>query len=222
MPYRIIIVDDLIPILEDLEYTIQEEPSFSIVGKATSGKEAIELAKEIPFDLLLMDIEMEDATAGIKATREIIHENPSAIIAFFSAHDTSETVLSAMATGAVDYIVKGVPNEELIRHIKGILNQQPELDNKIQQMLLTEFKRLRHAESQLVSVMNKIKRLTTAETEIIQLLLAGESQKQIAEIRHVELVTIKTQITSILRKFDVKKSKQIIKLIKELELQNLF
>mgnify|MGYP003612977996 FL=1 len=127
-----------------------------------------------------------------------------------------------MATGAVDYIVKGVPNEELIRHIKGILNQQPELDNKIQQMLLTEFKRLRHAESQLVSVMNKIKRLTTAETEIIQLLLAGESQKQIAEIRHVELVTIKTQITSILRKFDVKKSKQIIKLIKELELQNLF
>ena len=70
--------------------------------------------------------------------------------------------------------------------------------------------------------MNKIKRLTTAETEIIQLLLAGESQKQIAEIRHVELVTIKTQITSILRKFDVKKSKQIIKLIKELELQNLF
>ena len=173
-------------------------------------------------DLVFLDIEMEDATAGIKATREIIHENPSAIIAFFSAHDTSETVLSAMATGAVDYIVKGVPNEELIRHIKGILNQQPELDNKIQQMLLTEFKRLRHAESQLVSVMNNIKRLTTAETEIIQLLLAGESQKQIAEIRHVELVTIKTQITSILRKFDVKKSKQIIKLIKELELQNLF
>lgn len=222
MKKRIIIVDDLEPILEDIEYTIEQTNSLTVVGKATSGKYAIELAKEIPFDLMLLDVEMEDATAGIKAAREIIQTNPHSQVAFLSAHDNTEIVLSAMATGAVDYIVKGGSDTELIRHIECILNGKPELDNQIQKMLLTDYKRLRNAESQLLSVMNKIKRLTTAETEIVGLLLLGKSQRQIAEVRHVELVTIKTQISSILRKFEVEKSKQFIKLITDLDLQNLF
>lgn len=222
MKKQIIIVDDLEPILEDIEYTIQQTKSLTVVGKATSGKSAIELAKEISFDLMLLDVEMEDATAGIKAAREIIQMKPNSSVAFLSAHDNTEIVLSAMATGAVDYIVKGRSDTELIRHIECILDGQPELDNQIQKMLLTDYKRLRNAEGQLLSIMNKIKRLTTAETEIVGLLLLGKSQRQISEARHVELVTIKTQISSILRKFEVEKSKQFIKLIRDLDLQNLF
>lgn len=222
MKKQIIIVDDLEPILEDIEYTIQQTNSLAVVGKATSGKSAIELAKEITFDLMLLDVEMEDATAGIKAAREVIQMKPHSQVAFLSAHDNTEIVLSAMATGAVDYIVKGQSDAELIRHIECILDGQPELDNQIQKMLLTDYKRLRNAESQLLSIMNKIKRLTTAETEIVGLLLLGKSQRQISEVRHVELVTIKTQISSILRKFEVEKSKQFIKLIRDLDLQNLF
>lgn len=219
---RLVIIDDLKPLLNELEYTIQSVDCLQVVAKGMSGKEAIEIAKETAFDLMLLDIEMEDATAGIKAAREIINENPLAQVAFLSAHDTKETILSAMSTGAIDYIVKGLSDESLIEQIHLILAGRPALDNRIQNLLLHEYKRLRNAEHQLLDVMNKIKKLTTAETEIIHLLLLGKSQRQIAETRHVELVTIKTQISSILRKFEEKKSKKVIKLIKDLDLQNLF
>lgn len=222
MVRKMIIVDDLEPILDDLEYTIGTTDTLQVVAKGTSGREAVELAQRHDFDLMLIDIEMEDAHAGIRAVREIISQKPDAQIAFLTAHDTKETILAAMATGAVDYIVKGIRDEELINHIEMILKGEPELDNRVQRLLLTEYKRLIHSEEELRTVMNKIKRLTIAETEIIGLLLLGKTRQQIAELRHVELVTIKTQISSILKKFEVNKSKKIIRLINDLKLENLF
>lgn len=222
MVRKMIIVDDLEPILDDLEYTIGTTNTLQVVAKGTSGREAVELAQRHDFDLMLIDIEMEDAHAGIRAVREIISQKPDAQIAFLTAHDTKETILAAMATGAVDYIVKGIRDEELINHIEMILKGEPELDNRVQRLLLTEYKRLTHSEEELRTVMNKIKRLTIAETEIIGLLLLGKTRQQIAELRHVELVTIKTQISSILKKFEVNKSKKIIRLINDLKLENLF
>lgn len=222
MVRKMIIVDDLEPILDDLEYTIGTTNTLQVVAKGTSGREAVELAQRHDFDLMLIDIEMEDAHAGIRAVREIISQKPDAQIAFLTAHDTKETILAAMATGAVDYIVKGIRDEELINHIEMILKGEPELDNRVQRLLLTEYKRLIHSEEELRTVMNKIKRLTIAETEIIGLLLLGKTRQQIAELRHVELVTIKTQISSILKKFEVNKSKKIIRLINDLKLENLF
>lgn len=222
MKVKVIIVDDLKPIVDDLEIIVNQIPGMHVVGNALSGKDAILLSKQIKFDLMLIDIEMEDSSAGIKAAREIIQNNPDATIAFLTAHENKDTVLAAMATGAVDYIVKGLPEKEFVRRIKKIVSGKPELDNSIQYMLLNEYKRLRNSRTRVMEAMNKIKRLTNAETELIGYLLLGKTQRQIAQIRHVELVTIKTQITSILKKFDVKKSKDIVKMIKELDLQNLF
>lgn len=219
---KIIIVDDLRPLVEELEVTVSSLPNMEVIGTARNGKDAISLSKKLDFDLMLLDIEMEDSLAGIKAAREILQEKPSANIAFLTAHDNKDTVLAAMATGAIDFIVKGLPEKELIEKIKKIASGKPELDNKIQVMLLAEYKRLRNSEKRIMETMNKIKRLTNAETELVGYLLEGKSQRQISQIRHVELVTIKTQISSILRKFEVKRSREIVILIKELDLQNLF
>lgn len=219
---RIIIVDDLKPLVEELELIVHSIPDMEVIGTAGSGQEALALSRETDFDLMLLDIEMEDSSAGVKAAREIIHEKPKANIAFLTAHDNKDMILAAMATGAIDYIVKGLPDDKLIDKIKKIASGTPELDNKIQALLLNEYKRLRNTERGIMETMNKIKRLTNAETELVGYLLEGKSQRQISQVRHVELVTIKTQISSIIKKFEVKRSRDIVNLIKELDLQNLF
>lgn len=219
---RIIIVDDLKPLVEELELIVHSIPDMEVIATAGSGQEALALSRETDFDLMLLDIEMEDSLAGIKAAREIIQEKAEANIAFLTAHDNKDMILAAMATGAIDYIVKGLPDKELVDKIKKIALGTPELDNKIQAMLLNEYKRLRNSERKIMATMNKIKRLTNAETELVGYLLEGKSQRQISQVRHVELVTIKTQISSILKKFEVKRSRDIVNLIKELDLQNLF
>ncbi len=214
--------DDLQPITEEYTYLLEKTGKLKVVGVATTGKEMVELGLKTKYDLALIDIEMADATDGIRAARELVQKKPEGKVAFLTSHNSKETILAAMATGAVDYVVKGIPDEQFIQHIFQIINGNPTLDQSVQQLLLSEYQRLRNTENVLLNTVSIIKQLTNAETELIGYLLEGKTQKQIAQIRHVELVTVKAQTSSIIRKFGVTKTKQIVKLIKDLEIESLF
>ena len=104
---RIMIADDFPLLLEDMCELIDKQSDMEVVGTANSGKRIVELAKETEFDIILMDIEMENLNAGITATEEIREQLGNASIIFLTVHDTNEMILTAMGAGAVDYIVKG-------------------------------------------------------------------------------------------------------------------
>ena len=82
---------------------IDKQSDMEVVGTANSGKRIVELAKETEFDIILMDIEMENLNAGITATEEIREQLGNASIIFLTVHDTNEMILTAMGAGAVDY-----------------------------------------------------------------------------------------------------------------------
>src|SRR5690625_6795229 len=105
---KVMIADDFSLLLEDMVEIISVQPDMEVVGAATNGKEIIELAKETSFDIILMDIEMDSINDGIEATRLIREQNESAKIIFLTAHGTKDVIITAMATGAVDYIVIGI------------------------------------------------------------------------------------------------------------------
>ncbi len=219
---RILVAEDFDLLREDLCDTLNQQPDITVVGSAGSGREIEALALTTPADLILMDIEMETITAGIRATEHILEKKPELKILFLTAHETDNIILTSMGAGAVDYIVKGCPEKELLSHIRGAYEGHPMLDGKVQNLLLKEYSRLRSSERSLLFFISTVSQLTAAERELVRLLLEEKKVKEIAAIRCVEVVTIKTQIKSLLRKFGCARTKEIVEIIRELNVAHLF
>ena len=219
---RLLIAEDFKLLREDLEELLNSQEDMETAGSAGSKKEIVELAQRRDFDLILMDIEMENLTSGIEAAEEIRGGRPEARIIFLTAHDTDNMIYTAMGAGAIDYIVKGCPDEELLFHIRSAYEGKPVMETRIQSILLKEYSRLRRSEQSLLFFINSVAQLTPAERELVHLLLQGYKVSEIAALRCVEMVTVKTQIKSLLKKFNCSRTKEIVKLIRELEIEHLF
>lgn len=219
---RVLIAEDFDLLREDMAEVIDAQEDMQVVGQAASGAEMVKLAKEIDSDVILMDIEMENVSAGIDAAEKIRDEDPDRVILYLTAHDTQKMILTAMATGAADYIVKGVPDEEVLEHIRMAVEGHPMLDAHIQSTMLQEYNRLRRSEQSLLFFINNVSQLTAAERELVHLLLQDKKVREIAEERCVEIVTVKTQIKGLLHKFGCSRTKEIVQMIRELNLQHLF
>lgn len=219
---RILIAEDFDLLREDLRETLSNEPDIEVVGSAATGSAMVAMAAEVPSDIILMDIEMENINAGIAAAERIRERDPNRKIIFLTAHETDQMVITAMGTGAVDYIVKGSSPGEMLRHIRSAHAGAPLLDVKIQQTVLREYSRLRRSENSLLFFINNIAQLTLAERELVRLLLQDKKVKEIAAIRYVEIVTVKTQIKSLLRKFGCGRTKEIVEMIRNLNISHLF
>lgn len=219
---KVLIADDFELLLEDMAEVISLQSDMEVVGTATNGKGIVALAKEVDFDLILMDIEMDTINDGIEATRLIRDDNNAAKIIFLTAHGTKDIIIAAMATGAVDYIVKGVAEDDIIQHIRSAHLGKPLMEGKIQEIIMQEYKRLQQSEKSLLFFIHNLSDLTRTEREIIQLLLQGMKVREVAAARNVEIVTVKTQISGILRKFGETRTKAIIKKIRDLNISHLF
>ncbi len=219
---RILVAEDFDLLREDLCDVLEQQEDMTVAGSAASGREIVELARTADFDILLMDIEMETTTAGIHATEQILEERPEAKVIFLTAHETDNMILTSMGAGAVDYIVKGCDEAELLLHIRSAYEGHPMLDSKVQNLLLKEYSRLRTSERSLLFFISAVSQLTAAERELVRLLLEGKKVREIAAIRCVEVVTVKTQIKSLLRKFGCLRTKEIVDTIRELNVSHLF
>ena len=207
---KILIADDFELLREDLCDTLGAQADMEVVGAAQSGAQVEEMAARLDFDVLLIDIEMENTTAGIRAAENILAEKPDTIVIFLTAHETENMILMSMGAGAVDYVVKGCAEEE------------PMLDARVQHMVLKEYSRLRRSEKSLLFFINNVSQLTPAERSLVRYLLDGMKVKDIAAARCVEVVTVKTQIKGLLRKFGCTRTKEIVEMIHELGVEHLF
>lgn len=219
---RILIADDFPLLREDMAEIINKQPDMEVIGEAATGREIIELADKIEFDLILMDIEMEQMNAGILAAEEIRDKKPDANVIFLTAHETKDIIVTAMGAGALDYLVKGCAQEEILYHIRSAMEGHPVMQSRIHETVMQEYVRLQKSERSLLFFINNISKLTSTEREMIKLLLDGHKVNEIAEIRCVEKSTIKTQIKGLLRKFGCSRTKEIIQIIHDLKIEHLF
>ena len=219
---RIIIAEDFDLLREDLRDTLNAQEDMQVVGESATGAGLVKLAAETDFDVALVDIEMESVTAGVHAAEEILRRKPEAIVIFLTAHETENMILMSMGAGAVDYLVKGCPEEEILRHVRAAWEGEPLRDARIQSTVLKEYSRLRRSEKSLLFFIHNVSQLTPAERALVRHLLEGRKAREIAQIRCVELVTVKTQIKGLLRKFGCSRSREIVEMIRELRVEHLF
>ncbi len=218
----VLIAEDFPVLREDLKEQLEQSGDIRVIGCAASGREIEELAMVQDADVILMDIEMETVNAGILAAEHIRDKRPEQKIIYLTAHETEQIIITAMGTGAVDYIVKGGDVETVIRHIRAAQEGHPIMEARIQETVMNEYKRLQRSEQSLLFFINNVSQLTAAERELVRLLLEDKKVKEIAQIRCVEVITVKTQIKSLLRKFGCSRSKEIVNLIRALNLSHLF
>ncbi len=219
---RVAIVEDFALLREDLWELIGEQKDMEAAWQAGSGQEAVEKAKNEDADIVLMDIEMETVNAGILAAEQIRDQGKGQQVIFLTAHETDQTIITAMGTGAVDYIVKGCQEQEILRHIRNAYKGKPVMEARIQETIMREYSRLQRSERSLLFFINNVSQLTAAERELLRLLLDGKKVKDIEGIRCVEMNTVKTQIKGLLRKFGCSRTKEIVSMIQELNISHLF
>ncbi len=219
---RIMIADDFPLLLEDMCELIDRQEDMEVVGTAGTGKKIVELAGETEFDIILMDIEMENPNAGIAATEQLREQLGDVNVIFLTVHDTNDMILTAMGAGAVDYLVKGCSEEEILNHIRSVYAGNPIMERKVHETVMREYVRLQKSEKSLLFFINNISKLTMTERELIKKLLEGKTVKEIAKERCVETVTVKTQIKGLLRKFGCSRTKEVIKMINDLNIAHLF
>ena len=198
MSIRLLIVDDHGVVRQGLRMYLALDPELEVVGEATNGTEALRLAHELKPDVVLMDLLMP-VMDGIAATGAIRRELPEVeVIALTSVLEDS-AVYGAMRAGAIGYLLKDTKADELCRAIKAAAAGQVQLSPPVAARLLREVPPPQHSEP-----------LTERETEVLQQLALGKSNKEIAATLVIAEKTARTHVSNILAKLGVSSRTQAV------------
>lgn len=195
---QVLIVDDHEMVRMGLATFLQTEPDITIVGQAKNGLEAIELAKKFIPDVILMDLVM-DGLDGIEATKEIkqhFSNQAAPRIIVLTSFINDEKVFPAIEAGAFSYLLKTSPATTIAAAIRKAHQGEPMIEGQITSLLMNRLQ-------QPVKANNKHSSLTARELEVLSLLGGGKSNKEIGELLHIGIKTVKTHVSNILMKLEV-------------------
>jgi DNA-binding NarL/FixJ family response regulator len=208
---RVLLADDQDIIRTGLTIILNHQPDLEVVGQAADGVEAIDLAKKLQPDVILMDIKMPRLN-GIQATRQIMTALPRTQIIILTTYDTDDWVFDGIRAGAVGYLLKDAPGENLAEAVRGAMRGESQMDPTVARKVLREFQHvtaahrpvagpiaLEHAAS-VAAEEEPPEKLTDREEEILKLLAAGLPNKEIAQQLALSEGTVKNHISAILAK----------------------
>jgi len=189
---HILIVDDHAIVREGQRALIETEPGMTLVGEATNGAEAVELARALNPDVIFMDLFMP-VMGGIEATETIKAENPQARILVLTSFAEDEKVYTAVKAGASGYLLKDATPDEIITAVRQVNRGEPSISPVIANKLMRELRR----ETELPQTQEP---LTIRELEILKLVAQGFSNQEIAEELVISERTVRTHVSNILSK----------------------
>jgi Response regulator containing a CheY-like receiver domain and an HTH DNA-binding domain len=218
---RCLIAEDYKRLNQIYSNLLSYEDDMEVVGTAYSGREAFELAEKYAPDVILMDIEMEEACDGINTCSKILNINPKIKIVMLTCHFDENLVLSAYENGAVDYVLKTDSSAVILESVRSAYRNNSPIRPMIASIIRNEIKKNREVKNKASFAVKVLSMLTVSEIEVLRLLLKGKKQHEIAQARCIELSTVKTHVNSILKKFKEKKTSDIIKLLNEQDISDI-
>lgn len=197
---------------------VQDCPEINVVGVAKNCEEAIEvIEKELP-DIVFIDTQLEADGGGIKAVELISKDFPhiKSIVTGISEND--ELIIDAYIAGAVDYVAKTDSNEAIFEKINKAYNNKLYLGAEIAKKARAELKKMREEQRRFLFVLNEMSLLTPREHEILYELYSGNTQTKVADMKHLELSTVKFHVNNILKKLRFKTIKDLNETLKTLRI----
>ena len=196
MTINVLITDDHKVVRQGLKMFLGLDPELEVVGEAGNGEEAVRMAHRLQPDVVLMDLLMP-VMDGIAATERIRKELPETEVLALSSVLEDDKVVGAVRAGAIGYLLKNTDAEELGRAIKAAAAGKVQMAPEAAARLLREVRAPENPEA-----------LTGRETEVLELLARGRSNKQIARSLYVGERTVKTHVSNILTKLGVRSRTQ--------------
>ncbi|MBQ8093334.1 MAG: response regulator transcription factor [Clostridia bacterium] len=215
-PVRILIADDNPEIRDYFSGILSHERDMTLVGAASSGTEAVRLARELKPEIVLMDIQMETRVAGIAASQQILSELPETKVIILTILEDDDLLFQAYCAGVTDYIIKTDSISQILTSIRNAKQNQFVLRPQYAEKIIDELKRVREEQQSLIYSLNILTKLSNSEFEVLKSLYQGMKARQIAEERYVSQGTVKTQIHSILQKFGMRSMNDVIRQLREL------
>jgi DNA-binding NarL/FixJ family response regulator len=197
---RIIVVDDNFVVRRGLHSSLEFDASLVVVGEGASGREAIDLARELRPDIVLMDIRMPDLD-GIAATEVIMEDLPTTRVIMLTWSEDPEHLRAAILAGAKGYLVHGRFSPERLSEAVHTVHQGGALITPMLAPALLDFVRER---SQVGRSRGTGSMLTPREVEVLELIVAGKSNREIADALYIEEKTVKNHVSNIYAKLHLK------------------
>ena len=197
MSLRIVIADDHAIVRAGLRSLLEQEADMVVVAEAGSGEAALQLARKLRPDVVLMDITMPDMN-GIDATRQICAELSDVKILALSMEVDRRFVVEALKAGANGYLLKDCAFGELAKAIRAVANGQTYLVPRIIELVIKDY-----LQQIPENGTGSHERLTPRERELLQLIASGKNTKEIASLLQVSPKTIENQRQAIMKKLDL-------------------
>jgi DNA-binding NarL/FixJ family response regulator len=187
---RVLIVDDHPIVRSGIASVLASQPDFEIVGEASNGADAVEAARRVAPDLVLMDLRMP-VQDGVDATAGILADRPATRVVILTTYASDGEVLRAIEAGAVGYLLKDVPHDELFRALRAVARGERYLAPVVTERLMSRYQQPARSS------------LTDRELDVLRCVARGEGNKQIAASLAIAEPTVKAHLVHIFEKLGV-------------------
>jgi DNA-binding NarL/FixJ family response regulator len=211
---RLLVVDDHAFMRVAINAILTKDSSLEVVGEAKDGQEAIERCQELHPDLILMDISMPRMN-GLEATRKLKAHSPETSVLILTAHADHSLLMDAVKAGAAGYVLKGDHPDLVLDAVRAVLDGETPLDQGLAMKLLRSIGEKATAQENVrpqtqtstsgestTSVSSMTNPLTPRETEVLGHIASGKTNRQIAQLLHLSLSTVKRHLERILSKLE--------------------
>lgn len=197
---RVLIADDHQVVREGLSAILKTKEDIEVIGEARDGVEAVEKAKELKPDVILMDISMPRMN-GVEATRRIKLEQPQIGIVVLTMYEEEEYIFDLVKAGATGYMLKNSDSAQIIKAIRSTYQGESMLQPSVATKILSEFSHLSQRPAPKPSRNDRA--LTDREIQVIKLIADGKTNKEIANALTISEKTVKNHVRNIFQKLDV-------------------
>ncbi len=200
---RVLIADDHAILRDGIRSILESQEDVIVVGEASNGEEALELASTLLPDIVLMDISMPK-TNGLEATRSIKERFPQIKVLILTQHDNREYIAPALSAGASGYVLKRSGRREMLNALRQVHEQGAFLTGNVTQEVLREYSQNGHNKKE------DEQHLTDRERQVLHWIVEGKSNKEIALELGISPKTVSVHRTNLMLKLDVQNTVELI------------
>ncbi len=206
LPFRILIADDHEVVRHGVRTLLQSHEGWEVCGEAVDGRDAVTKAAELKPNVVVLDIGMPNLN-GLDATRDILHDEPKAMVLILTIDETEQIVREVLNAGARGFMLKSDAGRDLLAAVEALQHGRTFFSSKIAEIVLDGYLKRKDGTAPLQVSQE---RLTRRERQVVQLLAEGKTTKEVASVLGMSVKTAETHRSNVMRKLNFHSVSQLV------------
>jgi DNA-binding NarL/FixJ family response regulator len=199
MPFRVLLVDDHKILRDGIKAILRDEADFEVVAESDNGSDAVQLARKLEPDVIVMDIGLQGLN-GVEATTEILRHAPDTRVIVLSMYDDEHSVVSAIRSGARAFVLKKASDGDLVDALRTVARGGFYMSPQVSEKLLV---RIQRGDLEAKPVPSMLEGLSPRELQVLRLVAEGKTSKEIAVMLDLGLQTVRSYRKTMMKKLSV-------------------